>query len=97
MVLFLNFLLDGQECVHVLRNDWAKYMWQKPDLFPRTNFLETYFPLMKNGVFLAKDEHHRFQKKIILKAFSKPYLENYVPIFDKHAKFLIDVSICIMI
>ena len=47
---------------------------------------------MRNGLFISKDENHRFQKKILIKAFSRTYLENYVPIFDKHAKHLMNVS-----
>lgn len=57
--------------------------------FPKNRFSEDFFPLLRNGVLLATGDAHRFQKKILIKAFSKPYLASYVQIFEKHSDLLL--------
>ena len=86
------FLKDGAELLHVVRAKWCRYVLGSPEIFPRTDFLNNYFPCMADGVFLVQDEQHSFQKSLLHGAFSESHLENYVTIFEKHTQKLLAVS-----
>lgn len=75
----------------ILRQEWVKHIFSRPEEFPRTEFLTRFFPLLGNGLLTSVGDQHRFQKRILSKAFSNQQLQTYVPIFDKHAENFVKV------
>lgn len=81
--------LIGMSTVFLTKAEWAKYVLSRPDDFPRGDFLETFFVLLGKGLLTSVGDEHRFQKKLLAKAFSINYLMNYVSVFDRHTKELV--------
>ena len=78
--------------VYLTKTDWVKYVLSRPADFPRNDFLEKFFVLVGKGLLTATGDDHRFQKKLLSKAFSTNYLMNYVPVIDRHATEFVKVS-----
>lgn len=75
----------------VLTNpNWIKHVLSRPSDFSKTGFIARFFPV-KDGLLASQGEKHRFQKKILLKAFATNYLKHYVSVFDRHAEVLVKV------
>ena len=79
----------------LLQSEYMKEVLSKPDIFPKTNVLNLFFPLFGNGLATATGESHRFQRKFFTKSFSMIYMKHYVPLFNKHAGILTEVNIAI--
>jgi len=90
-ITFTVLLSVGVDMVFIIKPEWVKYMLSKPDLFPRGEFFAKFFPLLGEGLLIAVADSHRFQKKLLSKAFSSTQLQTYVPVFDNHTKVLVDV------
>ena len=78
--------------VFVLKPEWAKHILSRPDEFPRGEFLPKFFPLLGKGLLTSGGDLHRFQKRVLSKAFTTPQLQKYVPVFDRHTKDFVKVS-----
>ena len=72
----------------VLKSEYIKTIVSKPDEFDRSDFLKTFIPLTGNGLFTAKGDEHRYQKKFFSKPFSATQMKYYVPVVNKHVKVL---------
>ncbi|XP_066933362.1 probable cytochrome P450 4d20 [Clytia hemisphaerica] len=90
-----NTLL-GMNLVFVLKPEWAKYILSRPDEFPRGEFLPKFFPLLGKGLLTSDGDLHRFQKRVLAKAFTTPQLQKYVPVFDRHTKDFVKKLILII-
>lgn len=86
------FFSVGLKLVFILRQEWIKHILSRPEEFPRGEFLPKFFPLLGKGLLTSTGEMHRFQKRILSKAFSNQQLQSYVPIFDKHAEDFVKVN-----
>ena len=75
----------------ILRQEWVKHIFSRPEELPRGDFLPKFFPLLGKGLLTSTGDEHRFQKRILSKAFSNQQLQTYVPIFDKHAEDFVKV------
>ena len=71
-----------------------KYVLSRPDSFQRDmELLKSFFPLLGEGLLSSTGDYHRFQKKILGKAFATNNIKNYIPIFDKHVQVLVQVRL----
>ncbi|XP_057317679.1 cytochrome P450 3A16-like isoform X2 [Hydractinia symbiolongicarpus] len=66
-----------------------KYILSRPDSFKRNDFFPQFLPLVGDGLLVATGEHHRFQKRVILKALSQSSMKSYLPVFNKHTDVLV--------
>ena len=90
--MFPYFLAGGLGYIVVLlKPEFAKYVLTRPESFPRNQFFQKYFPLAGEGLLVAGGEHHRYQKRLLGKAFSMIQMKYYVPVFNRHANVLIEV------
>lgn len=69
-----------------------KYILSRPDSFKRNDFFPQFLPLVGDGLLVATGEHHRFQKRVILKALSQSSMKSYLPVFNKHTDVLVQVG-----
>lgn len=77
----------------ISKSEWAKEVLFRQDKFDReeNGWLTKVFPLLGQGILVSTGEHHRFQKRILAKAFSLLHVKKYTHVFDKHAKTLVKV------
>lgn len=68
-----------------------KYILSRPDSFKRNDFFPQFLPLVGDGLLVATGEHHRFQKRVILKALSQSSMKSYLPVFNKHTDVLVQL------
>ena len=94
-VIFSLFVVPTKGLVVLLRSEYMKEVLSKPDIFPKTNVLNLFFPLFGNGLATATGESHRFQRKFFTKPFSMVHMKYYVPLFNKHAGILTEVNIAL--
>ena len=94
-VILSLILVPTKGLVVLLRSEYMKEVLSKPDIFPKTNVLNLFFPLFGNGLATATGESHRFQRKFFAKPFSMVHMKHYVPVFNKHAGILTEVNIAI--
>jgi len=79
------------EVVVLLKPEDVKTVLSKPDIFPRSEFISTFVPLLGKGLLNSTGDDHRFQKKFFAKAFTMANMKNFIPVFNKHAGILTEV------
>ena len=78
--MFTYFLVDGRGyVVFLLKPEFSKYVLTRPESFPRTQVFRKYFPFTGEGLLVAGGEHHRYQRRLLGKAFSMTQMKYYVP------------------
>lgn len=78
------------EQVVLLDPEFPKYVLSHPETFVRSDLLDKAVPLYKNGLLLARGEAHKWQRKILSRAFTPEKLRSYMVTSNKHAKILIE-------
>lgn len=79
------------EAVFLTNFDDFKLIVSRPAIYERNNFFKRYFPLLGDGLLSATGRLHQFQKKLLLKAFSKLHLKNYTETFNQHSRVLVKI------
>lgn len=86
-----TLLSDYGSLVIVLRPDIIKEVLSNPQKYVRSDFMHKYFPLLRHGLLDSTGESHRFQKRLLGKAFALQYMKYYIPTFQKHVDILIKI------
>ena len=77
--------------VVLLKPEYIKAVMTKTDIFTKSDI--KYLLLLGKAILTSTGEDHRRQKKIFNKAFTLSQMKNFVPVFNKYARILAEVTL----